>query len=268
MFHCQFNLKFGVFWTFSLFTFGYFHNYPTYMTKAQVWASLVILSMFSLFLSFFPRSPSSFGAFSPLKLLGWQCHAVCSVCFYCSLCLVSLFLLVGTKHAGWLHGTNREKCESASCCVLIVFNLCFTAPRGDWGENHRRLGGAALLHQAPGLPPLHELPLLRRHPHPPAVGGVCCPLLETVSGCTRAVTLPWKAWLWLSETSCSLSPKNNNKKTKAFMLIYFNISSKQKTLSAAASLALVKKIHNLSVLPPMFDGPIDHQVCPSLKIEE
>lgn len=158
-------------------------------------SSLILIIFFSLSFFFCFRRPLPL---SPaMKLLGWQPHAVSSVCFSCLLCRVSLFLLVGTKHTGRLHGMSREKCESASCCLLIVFNLCFTAPRGDRGENHRRLGGAALLHQAPGLPPLHELPLLRRHPHPPAVGGVCCPLLETVSGCTRAVTWPWKAWLGL-----------------------------------------------------------------------
>lgn len=114
----------------------------------------------------------------------------------CQLCLLLLLAVPGESlPSRWrkLHRSNGGRRESASCYVLMVFNLCFTAPRGNWGENHRRLRGAALLHQAPGLPPLLELPLLRRHPHPPAVGGVCCPLLETVSGCTRAVTWPQKA---------------------------------------------------------------------------
>lgn len=125
------------------------------------------------------------------KLLGWQPPAVSSVCSSCLQCRVSVFF---HRTISW-NKLRRRKKNAVSQHHVMVFNLCLTAPRGSVRENHRRLGGAALLHQAPGLPPLPQLPLLRRHPHPPAVGGVCCPLLETVSGCTRAVTWPWEAWL-------------------------------------------------------------------------
>ena len=74
--------------------------------------------------------------------------------------------------------------------VLALCLTFFFALRCAWEQNHWGCCGEAKLHQVSGLPPVQRLTLLWRHPDTPAVGGVCCPLLETVSYCSFVAVAP------------------------------------------------------------------------------
>lgn len=110
----------------------------------------------------------------------------------CHLSLLLLLVVKGEFILSYLFlNAGLTSCDSKATRLFYVIEQSFIHEyscnipcltlRCVCAENHRGYRGTTLHHQASSLSPLHEPSLLWRHPHPLAVGGVCCPLLETVS---------------------------------------------------------------------------------------